>query len=133
MSGWGVLGAIGCPYFHQPHLFEVCDSICDALYFTSKVRPFDNVNSGQMFESLPTWTRMQVIILTISLPHLEHLQLCSVCDPAKIFFQSKFSYVLFCNPTNKTETGTANRRGTINNKPSGPIIMMGQSETLSSS
>ncbi len=29
---------------------------------------------------------------------LEHLQRCSV------FFTSKFSYVLFCNPTNQTET-----------------------------
>jgi len=42
---------------------------------------------------------------------LEHLQRCSVCDPAKIFFTSKFSYLLFCNPTYKTETGTANRWG----------------------
>ncbi len=63
----------------------------------------------------------------------EHLQRCSVCDLAKIFFTSKFSYVLFCNPTNKTETGTANRWGTTNSKPSGPIIMIGQSEMLSSS
>jgi hypothetical protein len=55
MSGWDVLvGAIGCPYFRQPHLVEMCDSICDALYFTSTVLPFDNVNSGQMFESFPT-------------------------------------------------------------------------------
>jgi hypothetical protein len=37
---------------------------------------------------------------------LEHLQWCSVCDPAKIFFASKFSYILFCNPTtHKTKTG----------------------------
>jgi hypothetical protein len=58
---------------------------------------------------------------------LEHLQQCSVSGPAKLFFTSKFSYVLFCNPTNKTKTGTAN------SKPPGPIIMMGRSETLSSS
>jgi len=51
----------------------------------------------------------------------------------KIFFTSKFSFVLFGNPTNKTETGVANRWGTTNNKPPGPIIMMSQSETLSSS
>jgi hypothetical protein len=25
----------------------------------------------------------------------------SVCDPAKMFFTSKFSYVLFCNPINQ--------------------------------
>jgi len=37
------------------------------------------------------------------------------------------------NPTNKTETGIANRWRTINSKPHGPMIMMGQSETLSSS
>jgi len=45
--------------------------------------------------------------------------------PAKIFFTSKFSYVLFCNPTNKTETGTANRWETTNSKPHGPIIYDG--------
>jgi hypothetical protein len=62
---------------------------------------------------------------------LEHLQRCSVCDPAKIYFRSKLSYVLFCNPTHKNETWIANRWGTSNSKPPGPIIMMGQSETLS--
>jgi hypothetical protein len=36
-------------------------------------------------------------------------QRSSVCDPAKIFLTSKFSYLLFCNPTHKTKTGTANR------------------------
>jgi hypothetical protein len=51
----------------------------------------------------------------------------------KIFFTSKFSYLLFYNPTNKTETATANRSGSINSKPLGPIIMMGESETLNSS
>jgi hypothetical protein len=59
---------------------------------------------------------------------------CSVCDPANIFFTSKFSYVLFCDPaTRRTESGTENGRGTTNSKPPGLIIMMGQSETLSSS
>jgi hypothetical protein len=43
----------------------------------------------------------------------------------KIFFTSKFSYVLFCNPTHETETGTANRWGTTSSKPPGPIIMTG--------
>ncbi len=44
-------------------------------------------------------------IFIIQLQHPHHL----VCDPAKIFFTSKFSYLLFfCNPTHKTETGTAN-------------------------
>jgi hypothetical protein len=43
-------------------------------------------------------------------------------------FTFKFSYLLFCNPTHKTETGTANRWGDYllgNDKPLGPIIMMG--------
>jgi hypothetical protein len=34
---------------------------------------------------------------------LEHLQRYSVCDPAKIFLTSKFSYLLFSNPTHKTK------------------------------
>ncbi len=75
---------------------------------------------------LPIFTVMNALLL-------EHLQRCSICDPAKIFFTSKCSYVLFCNPTNKTESGSANRWGTANSKPHGPIIMMGRSETLSSS
>jgi hypothetical protein len=60
-------------------------------------------------------------------------QCFSVYHPAKIFFTSKFSYLLFCNPTHKTETGTINIRGTSNSKPPGPIIMIGQSETPSTS
>jgi hypothetical protein len=44
---------------------------------------------------------------------------------------SLVKYILFCNPTHKTETGAANRWGTTNSKPPGRIIMMGQSETLS--
>ncbi len=63
---------------------------------------------------------------------LGHLQQCSVCDPEKIFFTSKFSYVLFSNPTHKTETQTTKRWGTTNDsKPPGSIIMTDQSETLS--
>ncbi len=50
---------------------------------------------------------------------LEHLQWCSVYEPANfIFFTSKFSYVLFRNlTTDKTETGTAYMWGTTNSKP----------------
>jgi len=57
---------------------------------------------------------------------LEHLQRCSVCDPGKIFFTSKFSTLL--QSTHKTETGTANRWGTPNSKPPERIITMGHSE-----
>ncbi len=61
---------------------------------------------------------------------LEHLQRCPVCDPATIFFTSKFSYTLFCNPTHKPETGIANRWGTTNSKPTGLIIIMSTSEIM---
>jgi len=46
---------------------------------------------------------------------------------------SKFSYFLFDNPTNKTETGTAYTWGTTNSKPPGPIIVINQLEILSRS
>jgi hypothetical protein len=67
------------------------------------------------------------------LVHPRHLQWCSLSQPVKKDFTSKFSYLLFCNPTHKTETGTTTRWGTTNSKPPRRIIMMGQSETLSSS
>ncbi len=40
---------------------------------------------------------------------------------------------MFYNSTLKIETGTANRLGSTNSEPPGPIIMMCQSETLNSS
>jgi hypothetical protein len=49
------------------------------------------------------------------------------------YFTSKFSYIFFCKPTHKIETGTANSWGSTNSKPPAPIITLGQSETLSSS
>jgi hypothetical protein len=64
---------------------------------------------------------------------LQHLQQCSVRYPVKIFFTSKFSDLLFCNPAHITETGTASRLGRTNSEPPGRIIMITQSETLSSS
>jgi hypothetical protein len=71
--------------------------------------------------------RVMITFLTQSIPTG-----AQVCESAKIFFTSKFSYVLFCNPTHKTETETTNRWGTSNSKPLGLIIMMGQSKILSS-
>jgi hypothetical protein len=59
---------------------------------------------------------------------LEHPHRCSICYPAKIFLTSKFSYLHFCNPTDKTELGIANRWETTNSKPRGPIMMIGQSK-----
>jgi hypothetical protein len=55
---------------------------------------------------------------------LRHPQQCSVYGPVKVIFRDKCSYLLFCNPTHKNEPGTANRLGTTNSKPPGPIIMM---------
>jgi hypothetical protein len=64
---------------------------------------------------------------------LEQLQQRSVSVPAKIFLTSKFSYLLFSNPTHKTKSGTANRWETTNSNPPGLIIMIGKSETRSNS
>jgi len=64
---------------------------------------------------------------------VEHLQWCSICDLSKIILTSKFSYLIFPNFTHKTKTGTANMWETTNNKLPGSIIMIGQSETGSSS
>ncbi len=50
-------------------------------------------------------------------------------DFAKVILRSKFNYLLFCNPNNKIETKIENRWEIINNKPNGPIIMIGQLET----
>ncbi len=40
-----------------------------------------------------------------------------------VLWPASLPYVLFCNPTRKTETATANRWGTTNSKPPGPIII----------
>jgi hypothetical protein len=73
-------------------------------------------------------------------PHVHHIQNQLRTSPAVLSMQpctrvaSKFSYLLFCNPTHKTETGILNRWGTTTNRqPPGPIIMILQSETLRSS
>jgi hypothetical protein len=60
------------------------------------------------------------------LKYFEHLHWCSVCDPAKIFLTSKFSYLPFSNPTHKTKTWTANRWETTNSNPHGPIKLSSQ-------
>jgi hypothetical protein len=75
-----------------------------------------------------------ILILVLNyLVAYEHLLWCSVRDPTKIFFTSKFSYLVSCNPTCETETGTSNRWETTNSKPPGLIIMMDQSEIQSNS
>jgi hypothetical protein len=54
----------------------------------------------------------------------------SVCELAKIFLTSEFSYLLFFrNPTHITEMSTLNWWGTPNSKPPGLIMMIGQSKT----
>ncbi len=50
----------------------------------------------------------------------------------KYFSHPSLVVYFFATPTHKTESGTANIWGSTNSKPPGPIIMMGQSETLSS-
>jgi len=50
-----------------------------------------------------------------------------VSDPAKTFLTSKFSSLLFSNPTRKTAAAN-NRWETTNSKLHGPIIMLDQLE-----
>jgi len=55
-------------------------------------------------DNLNVYIVMEYVSLrTLSFVSLEHPHWCSVCDPAKIFLTSKFSYLLFCNPTRKTK------------------------------
>jgi len=81
------------------------------------------------FSSLYVMKKMRIYVDNpYFIDFLEHLQRwCSVCGLAKIFFTSEFSYLLFCNPTHKTETGSQqiSNGGTTDSKPHGPIIMMG--------
>jgi len=51
----------------------------------------------------------------------------------KYFSHPSLVIHLFFNLAHKTKTGTANRWETTNSKPLGPIIMIGKSETGSSS
>ncbi len=67
--------------------------------------------SGKLMVDYATW-------------YLEHLDQCSICDPIKIFFTSKFSNLLSWNPTHETKTMITNSWGTTNNKPPRAIIMM---------
>jgi hypothetical protein len=75
----------------------------------------------------------KLVNLSPSILNLAHLQRCWVFDPVNILFTSKFSYLVFRNPSDKTETGIAKRWETTNSKPPGPIITMSQSETLKDS
>jgi len=43
----------------------------------------------------------------------------------KYFSHPSLVLYFLCNPTHKTEPGTAHSLGTINSKPHGPIHMMG--------
>jgi hypothetical protein len=68
-------------------------------------------------------------LMFTSSSHWEHLQWFSVCDPAKIFLTSKFSY-FFPTPPIKLKLGLQiGVRQTTNSNPSRPIIMIGQSKT----
>ncbi len=59
-------------------------------------------------------------------PAVAHTQYVTL---QKYFSHPRFGYLLFCNPTYETETGTQQiGRGTSNSKPPGPIITMAQSE-----
>jgi hypothetical protein len=58
--------------------------------------------------NLPESTPKNIFLLHNN-QYLEHPHRCSLCEPGKIFLTSKFSYLLFCDPTHKTEMRTAYR------------------------
>jgi hypothetical protein len=82
-----------------------------------------------MGESIKVWTHQLACCCTVAsrFSPYEHLHWCSVCDPAKIFFPFKVSYIIFSNPARKTKNGITSRWETTNSKAPG------QSETGSSS
>jgi hypothetical protein len=72
-------------------------------YYTSW-RATNSTNSGLL---VACWWLSSTTLFT--LPYREHPHRCSVCELAKIILTSKFSYLLFCNPTHITEMRTLNR------------------------
>jgi len=70
---------------------------------------------------------------TLLLLICENPQWCSICDPTKIFLTSKFSYLLFSDHTRTNRTCTEQKWETTNSKPPRPNILIGQSETGTSS
>jgi hypothetical protein len=72
--------------------------------------------------------KVNLIAITLQiLNSLEHLQWCSVCNPAKISLTCKFTFLLFPTPPVKSKTGTANRWETSNKNSPGPIKLSSQS------
>jgi len=88
---------------------------------------WSTANAVHQFRNLGAITKLYYMV------PLEGLQLCSVCDLAKIFFTSKFSYFLIYNPIIKLKLGQQIGGKPLIANPPGAISVMGQSETLSSS
>jgi hypothetical protein len=60
---------------------------------------WSTANAAHQFRNLGAIMKLYYMV------PLAGLQLCSVCDLAKIFFTSKFSYFLFYNPIIKLKLG----------------------------
>lgn len=74
----------------------------------------------KMMKKKKMWTKIERIY-----GNLGHLQLCSVSDPATKKIHIQVLLLKFLQPHEQIING-----GVLNSKPSGPIIIMGQSETL---
>jgi hypothetical protein len=90
------------------------------------------VSFGTFIRSHTKWVKSSRPLLCLK-NHvmLERIQECSerLWPCPKEFSRSCLViYIFFCNPSHKTETGRAKRWGTTNNKPLGPIIIMGPIE-----
>ncbi len=77
-----------------------------------------HLNGGITVASFP----FKLVNLSPSILYLAHLQRCWVFDPVNVLLTSKFSYLVFRNLSDKTKIGIANRWGTTNSKPPGPIL-----------
>ncbi len=73
---------------------------------------------------LPQVPTRQVLSKRLAFPQVVR------ASPVVLSMWPRLVIYIFCNPTHKTETGTANRWGANNSKSPGPIITMGQSEAL---
>jgi hypothetical protein len=94
------------PYPWVPILTVKCSHLCLFVYlvFPIKIRHVSIYCSGHPCAFSSAGNLGLFKLIRASPPVLNR-----VCDPAKVFLTSEFSYLLFRNPTHKTETRTANR------------------------
>jgi len=95
--------------------------ICKLSSYTHTQNPSDKCDSDEIWESTKREEKEPYVFIESLIEKtlcdsiekvptylITRLQLCcSVCDPANLFFTSKFSFLFIWQPHHKTETGTA--------------------------